>query len=402
MNFNSKYNNFNQKYSYIKNNIKEYARKNVLRIGSGGSDNIIVIDNDIVMKIIPIKTSIKSNTNKDLIEYKYYEELYKYFIKTNKTPHIVGIYKKYNLNITKFLPNKCSNKKHSKNICCPTFDEILLGKKSSYIENQLCSLKYAYDNKIIKKMATCLILEYCPTNISNECLKILVNKNLSNQEKNNDLYTLINRCIFQIIFTLAQIQKTNKKFIHNDLFLRNILAINDTNYTSNDYIEYIFNNISYYLPANGIYTKINDFGYSLNLRNIKSSLLYEIKSSLVINHNYETYNPKRDIYTFLYDLYNGSNIDGDSLTMLINKHIPKDWTNIYIKNIQKILNKYINIKTLETIENSNEDVLKQIFNIHDSKLLMNSIKIPYQYFNTNIFDKYTILPKNANIVRIFK
>jgi hypothetical protein len=82
MNFNSKYNNFNQKYSYIKNNIKEYARKNVLRIGSGGSDNIIVIDNDIVMKIIPIKTSIKSNTNKDLIEYKYYEELYKYFIKT--------------------------------------------------------------------------------------------------------------------------------------------------------------------------------------------------------------------------------------------------------------------------------------------------------------------------------
>jgi hypothetical protein len=70
--------------------------------------------------------------------------------------------------------------------------------------------------------------------------------------------------------------------------------------------------------------------------------------------------------------------------------------------MKKILNQFINIKTLETIEKHNPTILQEIFNIHDSELLMKSIKLPNKYFTTSVFDQYTVLPKDANIIKTFK
>lgn len=395
MNFNTKYNNFNIKYTQIKNNIVHYVKDNIIRIGSGGSDNIIIIENDIAMKIIPIKINNKIKNDKDTMEYKFYEIFYDKFLKTNITPHIVGMYKKYKINITKFFPNDCT--KNVKKSCCPTLDDIIMGKKITYVENHLCSLKNAYGKKIIHKTADCLLLENCPTNISNEITKIL-HSNDNHKHKILLINNLLYRVIFQIIYTLAQIQKYNNNFIHNDLFLRNVLGTNDYNYKDTDYIEYIFNKQSYYLQANGLYIKINDFGYALNLGTIKTSLIDDINTSLVANSLFELKNNKRDIYTFLLDLYSGSNIDGDSIIKLINDNIPKQYINIYNKNTSKIINNFINLDVIDKIIKNNLNIL----NISESKLLLSSVKIPKDYFKTSVFNMYKKLPNGCTIIKTYK
>jgi hypothetical protein len=395
MNFNTKYNNFTIKYTQIKNSIVHYVKDNIIKIGSGGSDNIIIIENDIVMKIIPIKINNKIKNDKDTLEYKFYEILYDKFLKTNITPHIVGMYKKYKINITKFFPNNCT--KNIKSSCCPTLDDIIMGKKITYVENHLCSLKNAYGKKIIHKTADCLLLENCPTNISNEITKILYS-NDNHKHKILLINNLLNRIIFQIIYTLAQIQKYNKNFIHNDLFLRNVLATNDYNYKTTEYIEYIFDKKSYYLQANGLYIKINDFGYALNLENIKTSLIDDINTSLITNSLFEVKNNKRDIYTFLTDLYSGSNIDGDSLNKLINDNIPKQYITIYNKNTSKTINNFINLDVIDKIIQNNLNIM----NISDSKLLLGSVKVPKDYFKTSVFNMYKKLPVGCTIIKTYQ
>jgi hypothetical protein len=401
MNFNTKYNNFNIKYSTIKKNISQYIKKNMVKIGSGGSNNIIIIDNNIALKIIPTKTYKKLIDTKDINEYKYYEKFYNKYIKTNITPHIVGIYKKYSVNINNYLPNYCHDTNKKLETCCPTVDEILMGHNMDMVDYQLCTLKYAYDKKIINHTATCLLLEYCPLTISNEIEKILYAKD-EHKYKLKQLKKLLLRVIFQVVFTLAQIQKYDKHFIHNDLFLRNVLGVIENNYGINEYTEYVFNNKSYYLQANGIYIKINDFGYALNLGKIKTSLLYEIKSSLVVNNYYEIKNNKRDIYTFLYDLYNGPSIKELSLTTLIKKHVSHHYISLYTKEIKKVLNKFINIHIIDKIIKKNNEILNEIYNISESNLLINSIIEPKDYFKTSAFDYYTTLPNNGVVIKIFR
>jgi len=69
---------------------------------------------------------------------------------------------------------------------------------------------------------------------------------------------LINSCLFQIIFTLAYLQK-HFKFTHNDLHINNIM------YTSTKltYIYYKYNNIYFKVPTHGYIFKIIDFGRSI-------------------------------------------------------------------------------------------------------------------------------------------
>ena len=113
--------------------------------------------------------------------------------------------------------------------------------------------------KLLDDKLHIIILEYCYTNISDYIENFLKNYNKF------EFIKIINRIIFQVIYTLAVIQEKYPKFIHNDLFLRNIMAITETKYNNNEYIEYKYNGVKYYLPANGIYIKINDFNFSLKL-----------------------------------------------------------------------------------------------------------------------------------------
>lgn len=199
------------------------------------------------------------------------------------------------------------------------------------------------------------------------------------------------------MFTLSLIQSKYPDFIHNDMFLRNILAVNEVLNETNDYVQYNLNNKSYYLPANGIYIKINDFGYTLNILKKNSTIENEIKNS--IRDSFEIKNNKRDVYTFLLDLYNGANVGGQSIMSIVS-NLSKN-KNTFIKNLRKVIGKFINYKIIDKINNINPGLLDWEWNISQSKLLMDSIKKPLDYFKKNLFNDYTKLPPDSRIIKIF-
>jgi hypothetical protein len=325
MNFINDMDNFNFNYLYIKKIIKKAVKNNLII-----KNNIMLLDESFIIKIIPklkhpITKTKQIKPNNDYQEAEFYKDLTKLLIKTNKTPHIVGLFKRYLIEDIKILfPKKCFEQKQNDN------------------NNKLCLIKDEYDNKIIEKKASILILEHCPDTIQGQLEKIL--------NKKIDVFDIfINRVIFQVIFTLNVIQQTYPNFTHNDLSLSNIFAINDITNDNNDYVEYNFNNIHYYLPANGIYIKINNFGHSL-------------KQSLKQNTNLS------DISTFLTDLY-------QTLKQTIINNIKNtNLQNTFNAKLKKIIDNFLNNK---------------------------NIKAPNDYFKLNLFNKLTKLPNNID-VRIIK
>ena len=169
MDFNHKLSIFNKNYAEIKNMIKKIVVKNKLKIlyGSGGSSNIIIVNDDYVIKLIPcyINKLHKIKYNNDTLEGDIYKTLTNTYIINNKSPHIVGLYNKYILEDIKIIfPTKCL-----------TLDQKIMMplKKRNNTFDKLCNMKSDYTNKILEKKATILVLENCPTTIS-EQLEILL------------------------------------------------------------------------------------------------------------------------------------------------------------------------------------------------------------------------------------
>ena len=392
MNFDDQVKKFNDDYKKIKHKIKVGIKKNMLVFGSGGSSNLIILNDDYVLKIIPkfINNNLKKQKNNDELEGDYYKTFTNEFILKNKTPHLVGLFKKYTLEDIKFIfPNKCISL--DEKIKLPI-------KKRDFSLDTLCDLKKCYFRQILEKKATVLVLENCPTTIEEQIISVLKSKDKAQIAHN--FVQIIRRVIFQVIFTLSLIQEHYPDFIHNDFFLRNILAVNDNSYDPYDYVQYNFMGRIYYLPANGIYVKINDFGYSLNIGNKISSLAGEING--MAWSAFELKNNKRDIYTFLYDLYDGSGLGAKSIVKLLDLHVRnKDNRKKLLSLARKEIGKFLDYKIIDKLNKKNEHIIDGVWSINESKILMNTIKKPNEYFKTNSFNSYTILPDNGRVVKIF-
>ena len=392
MNFDNQYKKFNDIYKKIKHDIKVGIKKNMLVFGSGGSSNLIILNDDYVLKIIPkfINKNLKIQKNNDELEAEYYKTFTNDFILKNKSPHIVGIFKKYTLEDIKFIfPNRCIS-----------LDEKIKipYEKIDYVVDKLCDLKKCYYRHILERKTSILVLENCPTSISEQIANILKSKDKINLVRK--FIQIIRRVIFQIIFTLSIIQESYPDFIHNDLFLRNVLAANDILYDSTDYVQYNFKGTSYYLPANGIYVKINDFGYSLNIGNKISTLTEDINNNTL--NEFELKNNKRDIYSFLYDLYNGPGFGAYSIIKLLELHVRnKDKRKKLLSLARKEIGKFLDYKIIDKLKKKNNNTLDWIWSIGESKILMNTIKKPNEYFKTDSFDSYKILPNNGRVIKIY-
>jgi hypothetical protein len=271
-------------------------------------------------------------------------------------------------------------------------------KRDNTIE-MLCNMKNDYTNKILEKKATILVLENCPTTIS-EQLEILLKKKQKINDKIINFNIYMKRIIFQLLLTLDKIHQDYPDFIHNDLFLRNILAVVENDFESLDYVEYNHLGKKYYLPANGIYIKINDFGFSLNILKNNSTLEDVIK--LNPNNIFEIKNKYRDVYTFLFDLYDGPLLGGLSAKYLIDIHIKnKKHHELLMKNLRKQIGLFFNYKLIDKIHKNNPGSIDNLWNISESKLLMNTIKKPNEYFKSNVFNDLMKLPNNCRIIKTF-
>lgn len=387
---------FYDKYKLFKKNkkkkheIKDYINNKNIFFGSGGSDNIIVIINDQeVAKIIPNfnkEPNMKNIQDNDIKEIEFYKFFLNKFIKPNITPHIVGYYTNYKLvNITSIFPKKCAS-----------IDEKLLinPNKMNYVDDRLCELKTLYKFNVIKKTADVIILENCGSTIESSIRSILNLKKFRYEM----LEHFINRSIFQLIYTLTAIQNMYPTFIHNDLFLRNILGKYENDYNENEYVEYKYKGKSYYMEANGFYLKINDFGYSLMPPIIASKTLYEkIEFNPTMGMTYD--DKLKDVFTFLYDYYDGENLGHSSVMELLTTN--KENENVK-KRFRNIFKKYIDVDMIDKISKRNKPLLDRQWNIKYVPLLRKTIMEPKMYFIKGSFDKYKTIPRNSKIVRTFE
>ena len=292
--FETQYGNYNKKKDRIKFN-SQYRYVT----GSGGSNNAIYIGDKYVYKIIPFAVkgpNQRKRLDHDQKEINVYKILTKEFVLNNNTPHIVGYFDKYKINLKSLLPTNC-----------PTIENKLtkknpFGDKSRFI----CNIDDHLKKGIFSKKADVVVLEKCPITINMILYNLFKSSNVNKYKKISDF---IDRIIFQVVFTLSIIQDKYPTFVHNDFFLRNILGVHIDKYKKNHYTEYKFNNKKFYIPANGISLKINDFGYTLAKPNMLSTqMLYDIPQIDC---------KKCDIYCFLYDLYNGENMGSTSMMSLM-------------------------------------------------------------------------------------
>jgi len=333
--------------------------------GSGGSDTIIAITPDKnVYKYFPLV--VYFNTSKRSIlnikkDFKYEIEVLKVltdkFIKTNKTPHIVELYRSY---YCRKAPEKIFSG-------CKTFMEQLTGesednlvpvkvkKETSKVKQffrKLFRLKEEYEivynekpltkedklkNKVCSMFGTGFPLyklekgmyiadiEYCNTSLGKE-LEIISTKPFS------EIENFLNILYFQIFYTLETIKEMYPNFIHSDLFIRNIMGVKK-DFKENTYIRYKFNDIIFDVPDIGIIFKLNDFG----LTQVDASVYKKVKMDYKIVDN-----PYKDIFAVTYDVYNGANLGAKSLTALIKDNKTKNQLDNYF-------NKFFDVETIKTI-----------------------------------------------------
>jgi len=288
--------------------------------GSGGSRTIIVITpTNQVYKFFPVFTYVDKNTPKDTenqlkqfkLEIEIQKKLTKQVIDKHLSPHVVDLIdSKYCKNKPDFFFKKC-----------PSYKSYLTSKGKPDKE---CMYILKGHPVILKPGFMIAELSYCPLSMS-QIIKTAMRKS------NKSLENTLNRAIFQIVFTLAVIQKKFPYFVHHDCFMRNILATEE-NGSPNDYYRYCYGNFTFDVPVSGFYLKLNDFGLTnLNQKLHESPLL--VKS------------PCEDIFNILYDMYDGGNLGTES-TMSIAKARHNERKERFLN---KYFSQFINVKQIREI-----------------------------------------------------
>ncbi|AFX92686.1 putative serine/threonine-protein kinase [Megavirus courdo11] len=401
MNFNNLYDKLHD-YKINCKIINNVDIKNIL-FGSGGSSNIILdVENKnedrFIIKVIPdfIYTNVKIKPDHNQLEIKFYQFFTKKYILSNRTPHIVGLFQSIKCqNISSLL-----KKIKSKNLKCPTFEDSLTKKDNiSYADYKICDLLLNYEMKLLDPNFDMVLLEYCPIDFSKFIKNMVEDIHFANRNEVGTLISIfsynINRILFQIIFTMAIIKDDYPGFLHGDFFVRNILLSIVRDYNENDYVAYHYQQRIFYLPANGLYSKINDFGMSIIVNELQNST-YELDKIQNKKYRVNPFNTKNDIFNLLHDIYSGQNIGTISLIELsskLNMNIDK------IYHLRNLLKKFIDVDKIDEINSINHETLDTTWFIDGVKTLENTVNTPHEYLVNRTFEIFQELPKNAKIIQ---
>lgn len=386
MDFKSKY----QIYSKFKLScdIPNYTVKNIM-IGSGGSMNIIIRielpgKKYLILKIMPqtLYYNVKKQPDFDKLEIKFYQFFTKKYLLTDRTPHIVGIYgTKQCSDIKKFI------KKYLLNRACPTLTELLKGKSISESKEAICDILLRKEMKLLRDDFYLIALENCDGDLVRLLEKMI---SLSSKSKKfvHSLLAELERIFFQLIFTISIIKNDYPGYLHGDFFVRNVLYSIENEFKSSDIVAYHFKKIIFYLPANGIYAKINDFGMSIIVNEITPDVFDpHLDPRSIHNRNYNPFSKKTDLYNFLLDTYNY--LDEFGLTFGLDANS--------VKSIEKFLSRFIDIKFLKKIRH--QSILSDIWHIDGVKILTDTLLNPTDYLEQHHFDKFKTLKPGSHIIK---
>lgn len=383
-------------------NITESFVLNKMFFGSGGSSNIIlsVRDKDsnhhLVIKIIPefVYFNAKIKPNQDQLEIKFYQFFTNKYLLTNRTPHIVGI---YNHQICPKIDKFLHQIKPSK-VVCPSYVEFLTKKiNMTQAEYKICDMLTLYKEKALDPMFDVILLEYCDWQLSDLILYYMEKIKLANDKvvdmSISDLIYELDRILFQVIFTMAIIKEDYPGFMHGDFFVRNILLSEVNSHSENEYVAYHFKQKIFYLKANGLYAKINDFGLSIIVDELEPNTYRPIDKSREKFYHKNPFNQKNDIFNLLHDIYDGQNLG----VISINKFITEIGAD-KIDPIKDFLDKFIDIKVIDKINANNHGLFDHAWYIDGIDVLENTVETPNDYLIGNYFSHYQKMP-NGVVVR---
>lgn len=391
------------KYLKFRCDIMKTFKINKITTGHGGSNNIILIvvdkyDNNLAIKIIPdfLYINAKKKPNKNQLEIKYYHFLTKKYLISNRTPHIVGIYGHQKCDSIHKILNKINPRKQK----CPNYEDRLTKKINfDHINDKICDILFHHEMNLVDPKFDIVLLEYCPGELSELIFKYMTTiKNTVGKESDKIVFEFIYqlyRILFQIIFTLAIIKDDYPGFLHGDLFVRNILLSHETEYRKTDYIAYHYKQRIFYLPANGLYAKINDFGQTLIADELVPNT-YEIEKNLNKCMRINPFDPKTDIFNLLHDIYDGQNLGTSSIMQLATKiKLPASKTN----KIRNFMARFIKIDDIDKINKNNSSLLNDTWYIDGIKILERSVLTPHQYLMGKQFELFKVLSLDSNVIK---
>ena len=426
MNFVSKFETFKTPSIHEILNLKKTRRVDY----GGASSSTIYIHKKYVAKIIASIAKPKNSTiryNNEEEEIKFYKAFTEKLILTKKTPHIVGCYDVIPFDIDKVMEEmKCttdlndhlekvakrtrkkkkdpSQKKKTQKQNQPRRPiRLNIGSENPicrYLnEKRICNIWGFNNTGINRKEFYAVILENCYYNIEEAFNKL----------KKYDYKTIkafLDRIIFQYAYTMMAIYSEYPNFIHNDMFLRNILGT-EVKSRGNQYFKYSCFGKDYYFPVSGIMIKINDFGFSVTKKELGDPTL--VKTLNEINQNCDPKVPRKfetdnksnqDTFNFILELYERKTLWGvlNPLKMALNYNKIKKVRRVDIvqKHIRKCLKKYFDIEKYDLIlKNMEKDRKKMSYIPWSPKgipTLEKLIPRPEEWFKNNVFDEYTKVP----------
>lgn len=228
------------------------------------------------------------------------------------------IEKNISSHFVKFIgTNNCSNANTLFSLCTKSYVEFI--KLTEEQKTKMCEQYYrGYPDTKINQNYKVVEIEYCDYSCAN-FIKDLSTLSVIEMEKYLDIF------FFQIIFSIVSIKSIYPYFTHNDLFIRNILGTKEKD--NGNYYIYEYNKKKYYVPQKNFFPKINDFGLTNLNDEFKNVKLY--KSEF------------KDIFCIVYDVYNGGNLGGMSLSELCKNNSEK------INFIKKYFGNYFNVDVID-------------------------------------------------------
>ena len=358
------------------NKLCEKIPKNSIKLfGSGGSQTVIIITPDkkvykyfINFSYMDTKYRIKKEKEIFKTEIDIQKEITEKIINKNLSPHIVEIKNyKYCNTIPKFLFKNC-----------PNYKKLLLTKKDKNEKLPKECLYLIRGHPVnIEKGFYIMNIEYCSITLDKVIKKIM-------RKSNKNIKKYLDNMLFQIIYTLAVLQKKYPYFIHRDLFIRNILAT-ENKISKNKYNRYYFNKYIFDIPIFEYTYKITDFGQS----NLNKKISYRKK---LIKSPYE------DVFNFIYDIYNGENL-GSKSCIYISKKRKNKKKELFI---HKYFSNFINTKIIKKIEKNNKKKYldNEWHKFYDPKIKnLLKVKLPSEYLK--YFSKIYPIKEDHNIVNIY-
>lgn len=292
-----------------------------LLFGSGGSQTVIVITpGQQVYKLFPIIVPPRRVTSQwvNRVRGEFLSELHilrtltRDFVATNQTPHIVRAFNSYYCDqVPKTLFKNCK-----------TYIEILLSK-----DKPVRPCTYIYWNKSLLRGLYVVEVEYCHSTLGHELESI-------SQQSVRHIKEFLDRVIFQVIYTLEIIKGKYPDFVHSDLFIKNVLCQMIESNGNNVFDRYHIHGTTYDVPANGASVRINDFGLT--------QLSPEVHRKYTPDRQVVR-DPYQDVFNFLYDLYNGGNFGGTSLSSLVRGDNEK------VLFLDRYFNQFFDVSTIKTI-----------------------------------------------------